>query len=497
MTLVVLPVILPLFAAGLAMLAMPSLLAQRVIAVGANLAALGTAIGLLIAVESDGIQAQTVGAWPAGVGITIVADLAAAMFLVVSLVVIVLVQFFAIGQGVDEVDPRIGQPVYLVLSAGVALSFLTGDLFNLFVAFEVMLIASYVLLTMGASGKAIRSSMTYVVINILASTLLLSTVGLIYGATGTVNMAELASRYPELPQATQAALGILLISVFAIKAALFPFFFWLPDSYPTAPVAVTAVFAGLLTKVGIYTLIRTTTILQLDDARWLLVMAATLTMVVGVVGAIVQSDIKRILSFHIISQVGYMVMGLAVGSVAGLTGAVLYVVHHIPVKTALFLVGGLIEDSTGTGQLHRLGGLVRRAPIFAVLFMIPALSLAGMPPFSGFLAKLAVITAGLQAEEYVMVAASLVASLLTIFSMSKIWAGVFWGTADDPTPAMAAADDEDRSLPIDRLTTSATAALVVATLVVPIFGGTVFELAERAALQLLDSADYIEAVANS
>lgn len=497
MNLVVLPVVLPLFAAGLALLATPSLVLQRVVALAANLAALGAAIGLLVAVEGDGIQAQTLGAWPAGVGITLVADLAAALFLVVSLVVIVLVQVFAIGQGVDEVHPRIGQPVYLVLSAGVSLSFLTGDLFNLFVAFEVMLIASYVLLTLGAGAAAIRSGMTYVVINVLASTLLLSTVGLIYGATGTVNLAELATRYGELPQSTQTALGILLISVFAVKAALFPFFFWLPDSYPTAPVAVTAVFAGLLTKVGIYTLIRSTTILDLDGARWVLVMAATLTMVVGVVGAIVQGDIKRILSFHIISQVGYMVMGLAVGTVAGLAGAVLYVVHHIPVKTALFLVGGLVEDSTGTGQLHRLGGLVRRAPVFAVLFTVPALSLAGMPPFSGFLAKLAVITAGLEAEEYLMVAAGLVASLLTIFSMSKIWAGVFWGTADDPTPAMAAADAEDRRLTIDPVTTTATAVLVVATLVVPVFGGAVYDLAERAAVQLLEPAGYIEAVRNS
>jgi len=495
--LVVLPVIVPLFASGAAVLALRSLTLQRIIALGANLIALGAAIGLLVAVESDGIQAQTLGAWPAGVGITLVADLAAALFLVVSLVVIVIVQVFAIGQGVDHGHPRIGQPVYLVLSAGVSLSFLTGDLFNLFVGFEVMLIASYVLLTLGGGGAQIRSGMTYVVINVLASTLLLATVGLIYGATGTVNMAELASRFGELPESTQTALGILLISVFAVKAALFPFFFWLPDSYPTAPVAVTAVFAGLLTKVGIYTLIRSTTILDLDSARWLLVMAATLTMIVGVVGAIVQGDIKRILSFHIISQVGYMVMGLAIGTVAGLAGAVLYVVHHIPVKTALFLVGGLVEDSTGTGQLHRLGGLVRRAPVFAVLFAVPALSLAGMPPFSGFLAKLAVISAGLEAEEYLMVAAGLVASLLTIFSMSKIWAGVFWGTADDPTPAMAEADAENRRLAVDPVTTAATAVLVVATLVVPIFGGAVYDLAERAAVQLLDSADYVEAVRGS
>ncbi|MEM7286433.1 MAG: proton-conducting transporter membrane subunit [Actinomycetota bacterium] len=497
MTLVVLPVIIPLVAAGVALVSQQSLLTQRVVALGANAGALGTAIALLAQVESDGIQAQTIGGWPAGVGITMVADLASAMFLVVSMVVLVIVQWFAVGQGVDATHPRIGQPVYLVLSAGVAMSFLTGDLFNLFVAFEVMLIASYVLLTLGAGAAQIRTGMTYVVINILASTLLLTTVGLIYGATGTVNMAELVTRFTELPDDTQLALGVLLLAVFAIKAALFPFFFWLPDSYPTAPVAVTAVFAGLLTKVGVYTMIRATTILDLDEAKWVLVMAASVTMVVGVVGAIVQSDMKRILSFHIISQVGYMIMGLAIGTVAGLTGAVLYVVHHIPVKTALFLVGGLIERATGTAALHRLGGLVRRAPIFAALFAIPALSLAGIPPFSGFLAKLAVIAAGLEAEEYILVAASLIASLLTIFSMSKIWAGVFWGTADDPTPAMAAADENDVKLPVDRVTTAATAVLVAATLVVPVFGGTVYDLAERAALDLLDPTNYIEAVAGS
>jgi multicomponent Na+:H+ antiporter subunit D len=497
MSLVILPVIVPLMCAGLALLAHRSLFLQRIIGLSTTTASLGFAIALLVQVESDGIQAHSIGAWPAGVGITLVADLASSMFLVVSLVVLVLVQLFAIGQGADTAEPRIGQPVYLVLAAGVSMSFLTGDLFNLFVAFEVMLIASYVLLTFGAGAAQIRTGMTYVVINVLASTLLLSTVGLIYGATGTVDMSQLVTRFPELPDSTQLALGLLLLGVFAIKAALFPFFFWLPDSYPTAPIAVTAVFAGLLTKVGVYTMIRATSILSLDDARPILILAASITMVIGVVGAIVQGDMKRILSFHIISQVGYMIMGLAIGTVAGLTGAVLYVVHHIPVKTALFLVSGLIEQATGTAALHRLGGLVRRAPLFAALFAIPALSLAGMPPFSGFLAKLSVISAGLEAEEWLMVAASLVASLLTIFSMSKIWAGVFWGVADDPTPMMAAADDNDTRFPIDRVTAGATALLVLATLIVPIFGGEVYELAERAARELLDPSSYVEAVNNA
>ena len=497
MNLVVLPVIVPLFAAGLALMAQRSLFLQRIISVGATVFSLGVAIALLVEVEANGIQAHSIGGWPAGVGITVVADLASAMFLVVSLVVLVLVQIFAIGQGADTAEPRFAQPVYLVLAAGVSMSFLTGDLFNLFVAFEVMLIASYVLLTFGAGAAQIRTGMTYVVINVLASTLLLSTVGLIYGATGTVDMSQLVTRFPELSDSTRLSLGLLLLAVFAIKAALFPFFFWLPDSYPTAPIAVTAVFAGLLTKVGVYTMIRATSILSLDDARTVLVLAASVTMVIGVVGAIVQGDMKRILSFHIISQVGYMIMGLAVGTVAGLTGAVLYVVHHIPVKTALFLVSGLIEQATGTAALHRLGGLVRRAPLFAALFAIPAMSLAGIPPFSGFLAKLAVISAGLEAEEWLMVAASLVASLLTIFSMSKIWAGVFWGTADDPTPMMAAADEEDARFPIDPVTAAATAVLVLATLIVPIFGGDVYDLAERAAHDLLDPSAYVEAVNNA
>ncbi|MEM9200581.1 MAG: proton-conducting transporter membrane subunit [Actinomycetota bacterium] len=496
MSLVVLPIIVPLFAAGLSLLAHRSLLLQRVIGMAATIGSLGFAIAVLVDVEANGIQAHAVGAWPAGVGITVVADLASALFLVVSLVVLVLVQLFAIGQGADTATPRFAQPVYLVLAAGVSMSFLTGDLFNLFVAFEVMLIASYVLLTFGAGAAQIRTGMTYVVINVLASTLLLSTVGLIYGATGTVDMSQLVTRFPELSSSTQYALGILLLAVFAIKAALFPFFFWLPDSYPTAPIAVTAVFAGLLTKVGVYTMIRAYSILSLDNAKTALVIVASITMVIGVVGAIVQGDMKRILSFHIISQVGYMIMGLAVGTLAGLTGAVLYVVHHIPVKTALFLVSGLIEQATGTATLGRVGGLVRRAPVFAALFAIPALSLAGIPPFSGFLAKLSVITAGLEAEEYVMVAASLVASLLTIFSMSKIWAGVFWGSADDPTPLMAEADENDTTFPIEPMTAGATALLVAATLIVPIFAGDVYELAERAAQDLLDPSAYVEAVQN-
>jgi multicomponent Na+:H+ antiporter subunit D len=495
--LLALPVIVPLFGAGLSLLAIRTLLAQRIVGVLATGIALATAIAVLVEVEADGIRALDVGAWAAPVGITLVADLAASMFLVVSLAVILLVQLFAIGQGADRGRPRIAHPVYLVLTAGVSLSFLTGDLFNLFVAFEVMLISSYVLITLGAGKEQIRAGMTYVVINVVASTMLLTTVGLIYGATGTVNMADLSTKFAELPESTQTVLGLLLLAVFASKAAVFPFFSWLPDSYPAAPVAVTAVFAGLLTKVGVYTMIRSTTILGLEQLADTLLVAAGVTMVIGVIGAIAQDDMKRILSFHIISQVGYMVMGLGLYTVAGLAGAVLYVVHHIPVKTVLFLVGGLVERTTGTSALHDLGGLIRRAPVIAALFAVPALSLAGMPPFSGFFAKLAVVRAGVGAEAYVVVAASLVAGILTILSMNKIWAGVFWGKPGPAVAAATAAGDGTTPLRAPRLMTAATTAMVALTLVVPVFAGTVYDLSVRAAEELLDPAGYRLAVFGS
>ena len=492
MTLVALPVILPLFGVGLVLLASGSLAVQRVLSVLVVAATLAASVALFVRVEAEGITTMQVGAWPAPIGISLVADLTSAMFLVAAQAVILLVQLFAIGQDADRGRPRVMHPVYLVLAGGVAMSFLTGDLFNLFVAFEVMLIASYVLLTLGAGRAQIRSGMTYVVINVLGSTLFLTAVSLIYAATGTVSMADLVDKFAALPTGTQTSLGVLLLSVFAIKSALFPFFFWLPDSYPAAPISITAVFAGLLTKVGVYSMIRMATVLDLDQLARLLLVGAGFTMVIGAIGMVAQDDIKRVLSFSIVNGVGNMIMGLGLYSVAGLAAAVLYVLHTIPVKTVLFLIAGLVEDTTGTGALRRLGGLVRRAPMIAGLFVVAALTLAGLPPFSGFLAKLALVRAGLGAEHYAVVAASLVGSALTLFAMSKIWAGAFWGTPADPVPALVDADGP--RLKAAPLMTAATAAMVLATLAIPVFGSALWDLSERAGAQLLDPQGYAAAV---
>ncbi len=492
--LIPLPIALPLLAAGLSMALHRRTQAQRALGLVVLTSTLAATVALLVRVHADGPFAVHVGGWPAPIGITLVADLFAAVMLVVSAAMVLAVLVYSIGSPRTADHALFFHPLYLILAAGVSASFLAGDLFNLFVAFEVMLSASYVLITLGGTRDQIRSGMTYVVISLVASTFFVTAVGLIYAATGTVNMADLAGKVAALPDPVRNALGLLLLVVFGVKAAIFPLFFWLPDSYPTAPTPVTAIFAGLLTKVGVYAIVRTQTLLFPTDegASLLLLGIATATMVVGVLGAIAQNDVKRILSFHIVSQIGYMIMGLGLFTVAGIAGAIFYIVHHIVVKTTLFLVGGLVENATGTGALHRLGGLLHRAPLIAVLFLLPALSLAGLPPFSGFVAKLALVQAGMDADRYVVVGASLVVSLLTLFSMAKIWAGVFWGTPDEDPPHLAARGAGHLSAP--GLMVAPTAVLVVVSLAVAVGAAPLYDLSRQAAEALTERTPYIQAV---
>ncbi|MFP5257174.1 MAG: Na+/H+ antiporter subunit D [Acidimicrobiia bacterium] len=490
--LVSLPVLLPLLGAALSVGLGRSRAAQRLVGVATLTAVTAISAALLLRVDDQGTTAVQAGGWDAPIGITLVADRLAAIMLVIAMAMLLAVLVFAIGQPGAEAAHVGFHPVYLVLAAGVALAFLTGDLFNLFVAFEVMLMASYVLITLGGRRDQVRTGMTYVTISLLASAMFLLALGFVYGATGTVNLADLGPKLAALPDGLRSGLAVLLVVVFGIKAAIFPLFFWLPDSYPTAPTPVTAIFAGLLTKVGVYALIRSQTLLFPTETQPgpLLLWVAGLTMTIGVLGAITQNDIKRILSFHIISQIGYMIMGLALFTVAGLAGSVLYVIHHIVVKTTLFLVAGLVEFRAGTGELDRIGGLARLEPVLAVLYLLPALSLAGLPPFSGFVAKLALVDAGLGIDQHAIVGVSLVVSLLTLFSVTKIWANVFW-----EVPEVQASEMAPRSTLAGRtLMVGATGVLVVLSLAITAGSGPLFELSTRAAEDLVDPTPYREAV---
>jgi multicomponent Na+:H+ antiporter subunit D len=489
--LVPVPVVLPLVGAALSVLLGRSRVGQRTVGLLVLAVLVATSVALLVAVDREGTLVVGAGGWAGPFGITLVADRFASVLLAVGEITLFTVLLYAIGEPGAERNHVGFQSAYLVLAAGVGASFLTGDLFNLFVAFEMMLTASYVLLTLGGRREQVRAGMTYVVISLIASTMFVTALALLYSATGTVNMADLAVRLGELPAGVRTAFAVLLLVVFGIKAAVFPLFFWLPDSYPTAPSPITAIFAGLLTKVGVYAIIRTQ-LLLFTDSTWpaaLLLAVAAATMIVGVLGAIAQDDIRRILSFTIISQIGYMVMGLGFFTLAGMAAVVYSLIHHIIVKTALFLVGGLVHHASGSSRLSRIGGMVRTTPFLAAMFLVSALSLAGIPPLSGFISKFALIDAGVAAGEYEVVGVALVVSLLTVFSMIRIWGGAFWSP-----PESGATEVPPR--PVNRgggplLMVVPTAVLVACSLAVAAAAGPLYTLSERTARDLLDRESYI------
>ena len=418
--LVPLPIVIPLFASALTVVFYRFHLVQRTITLCALSASVVISIALLVQADENDVVKMDAGGWPAPLGVTYVVDRLSGIMLVTSSLMLLIVMLYAIGQhGVE--DHHVGfDPIYLVLAAGVSASFVTGDMFNLFVAFEMMLAASYVLLTLGGRADQVRSGMTYVVISLVASAMFITALALLYASTGTVNMADLSERIPELSPGVRTGFSLLLILVFGVKAGLFPLFFWLPDSYPTAPGPVTAIFAGLLTKVGVYAIIRTQTLLFPPESQQgtALLIIGGLTMVVGVLGALAQDDLKRLLSFHIVGQIGYMIFGLGLFTVAGISAVVFYIVQTILVKTNLFLVAGLIDRHTGTSRISRVGGVVRSAPIIACFFAVPALSLAGLPPSSGFAGKFALVDAGARSSQWAIIVVALIVSLLTLFSMT-------------------------------------------------------------------------------
>lgn len=473
---------------------------------------------MLLAVTWDtGAVAVFIGGWEAPFGITMVVDRFSALMLVISSAIVLAVLIYASAQGITDQDQggpvSIFHPTFLILVAGVSNAFLAGDLFNLYVGFEILLTASYVLLTLGGTGPRVRAGVTYVVVSVISSVIFLIAIAMIYGATGTVNMADLAVKLAELDPDVQMVLHVMLLVGFGIKAAVFPLSFWLPDSYPTAPAPVTAVFAGLLTKVGVYAIIRTETLLFPGDrVNALLMWVALLTMIVGILGALAQNDIKRVLSFTLVSHIGYMIFGVAMSSILGLGATVFYVVHHITVQTGLFLVTGLIEQRAGSANIDRLGGLARISPAIAILFFIPAMNLGGIPPFSGFLAKIGLLQAGVALGEplaWALVAGSVVTSLLTLLVMVRVWTRSFWRRVEDvehpPAKLMLALDDsEARRDGKPRLSTFAkgpargmaypTIGLVALGLAFTVFAGPLYAFSDRAATDMLARTPYIEAV---
>lgn len=435
MNLAIIPVLLPLLTGLALLLAGRPGRWRRGLAAGAAALQSAVALGLVGHTGAGHTVVLPLGNWSPHLGIVLVIDPLSAIMLALS----TLIALAAVLYGFAETSVRIEHPLRLpliqFLVAGINLSFCTGDLFNLFVAFEVMLIASYALLTLEADDWDIKQAYPYVAINLVGSALFICGAGLAYGLFGTLNFAEIAVRARALGDAPRVLiLALLFLVVFGIKAGLFPLYYWLPNSYPTLPIPVAALFAGMLTKVGVYVLVRMFATVWPHDltvAHRLLAGLAGVTMLLAVLGALARNFIRGILSFHILSQIGFMLLALGLFTPLAVAGCIFYVVHHIIVKASLFLIGGAALCLNRTDNLARMGNLWQHTPWLGVLFLFQALSLAGLPPLSGFWGKYIIVVEGLAQGRYWLVTAAILASILTLLSMLKIWNAAFWNSSEE------------------------------------------------------------------
>lgn len=487
------PILVPLSTAVVCALFWTRPGTQRLISLIGSISLLVLAAWLLARVLGDGVLAVQMGSWAAPFGITLVVDPLAALMVLVSALMAVAVAIYALGD-VDLVRERGGyHTIFQTLMVGVCGSFITGDLFNLYVWFEVMLISSFVLLSLGGTKEQIDGAIKYAGINLVATACLLLAVALVYGMTGTLNMADLALRVPQLEnQGLVSTIAVLFIIAFGIKAAVFPMFFWLPAAYHTPAVAVQAIFAGLLTKAGVYALLRTFTLIFIGDTAWtheILLWIAGATMLVGALGSLAVRDLPRLLSWQVMAHIGYMIMGLALYTPLAIAGAVFYLVHDIVVKTNLFLGAGVVKRlAGGSTAFAGLGGLFAAAPWLCLVLFVPLASLAGFPPLSGFWSKFVLVRAGLEVQSWAIVAVALVTGLLTFWAVARVWAEAVWkDNANGPV-------EGTQTLPLRAAFIAPLVLLSAVTVTIGFYAAPLMEVAGTAAAQLLDRQAYIEAV---
>ncbi len=411
---------------------------RRIMVAASALFQFGFALWLASQAIGEKPMVLHLGDWAPTLGIVLVLDGLAGIMLCLSTFVSLMCILF----GYAEVEAWAEQPLRLplmqLLVAGINLSFITGDLFNLFVAFEIMLVASYSLLTLEANDRHIKEAFPYLAVNLFGSALFLIAAGLAYAIFGTLNMAHISERAAEMGAIFPVRLvAMLLMVVFGIKAGLFPLYYWLPNSYPILSFSLGAFYSGLLTKVGIYVMLRmlgTVFPHDMPNIYMLLGWLAGWTMVLAVLGAVSRSYIRGILSFHIVSQIGYMVLAIGFFTPLAIGACIFYVVHHIIVKSSLFLIGGTGMFYNHTDHLDRMGGLWKASPWLGICFLCQAFSLAGVPPLSGFWGKYLIVLVGLDEGRYWLVLAAILASILTLVSMLKIWLGAFWKDAPKGAP---------------------------------------------------------------
>ena len=491
--LLALPIALPFAVAVLchALRGRPALL--RAVSLAGALGLLAAAATILERVLREGPIAAQMGGWPAPYGITLAADALSAGLLMATGISGVATVLFGFAE-VDRRSETVGHHTFLhVLLGGVSGAFVTGDLFNLYVWFEVLLIASFGLLVLRGGRRQLDGAARYVTLNLVATVAFLLGVGLLYGSTGTLNMADLRGAVAGIENPAKLLVtGAFLLFAFGAKAAMFPTFFWLPASYHTPSFTVSALFAALLTKVGVYAAFRTFTLIYGLDTPWLsdlLLWGGGFTMVVGVLGAIAQTELRRVLAFQVISSIGYMIAIVSVGGQAATAAAIFYLLQDMIVKVALFTTAWVVARQGGTEDLTLSGGLWARAPLLGALFLAPALSLAGLPPFAGFWAKVLFTDAALKADLGWLAAVGLGVGVLTLYSMGRVFALTFWRSRPEDSPVAAMATD--RPPLVATATTIGLAALVVWIGVQP---EPFIAFAQAAAADIVNPESYLAAV---
>ncbi|WP_375449590.1 proton-conducting transporter membrane subunit [uncultured Devosia sp.] len=506
---IVLPVVLALLGAALAIMLQPVRGGAATLAVLVTAAILACDVILALRVLDGGPLSMTMGRWLPPFGISFAADMFGAGFALVAALVTLVVLVYSLGEPRQRDDGF--YPLVLLLLAGVSGAFLTGDLFNLYVWFEVMLIASFGLMVLGGRPLQLDGAVKYGFINFVATSFFLAALGLLYGVLGTLNMADVIGRASGANPAAIAGVAALMVLSFGIKAAVFPLNGWLPASYHTPPAAVSALLAGLLTKVGAYAMLRVLVML-LPAAReqfdWLLAALAITTLVIGPLGAIAETNLRRAIGFLVIGGIGAIIAGIAMPSLHGVGGAGLYIVHAMLTLTALYLVAGLIEALTGQTDSRRMGGLYGAHAPLSILFFITMLAVAGVPPFLGFWPKLLLLeggmgdadlrgagTAGIDWISLAIVGALLLNAVLTLIATSRLWAHIFW------REGWEGQNSEHRSVPLAALSPrrlwfgfGAVSALVAVIVVAGLLPDRLFAAALAGAGDIIDPAGYIASV---
>lgn len=486
--LVLMPILIPLTIGMILILFRKNIKLQRVFSSLAILATGVVSVLLIQQIKENGIQTLQLGGWQAPYGVSMVADMFSVLLLLITSLVAFCCLLFAFRSIGKEREVFYFYPLFLFLITGVNGSFLTGDLFNLYVCFEVMLIASYVLITLGGTKIQLRESIKYILVNVVSSFLFLVGIAYLYSITGTLNFAHLSIRVAEAGQdGLLTTVAFLFLIVFSLKAGLF-LFYWLPGSYSAPPTAISAIFAALLTKVGIYALFRMFTLVFYHEqsiTHLFIGILAALTMLLGAIGAVAYWDIRKIITYNVIVGVGFILAGLASFTPHAFVGSIYYLMHDMIIKALLFLLGGTIIHITGTSKLRDISGLIGTHPYLGWSFFITSLSLSGIPPLSGFLGKVFITRGTFEAEFFWLGAIGILTSLMVLFSVMKIFMNGFWGETII-SEELEKGSTKGLMLPIGLLT--------VATILLGLGAEGVNEYIQIAAESLLNPDLYINAV---